>query len=287
MPRYDYWEAEHGFRLTTLMQHTLFQDCLLDDIREGNVFPAIRGRKIDFYMKGRKLFSFNGMAFQANVAYLAAFQNRPKGEITEEVFSQSKVCNTFKDGYSQIKAHLALYEQPESGGVFKLCKAFSCFAKTFAGPIGVFDIELSLEATDEDRSQDRLDLILFHLVERRLRFFEVKTFANKEIWPTNGNVAVVDQIARYEEQLIQREQEVIDGYQQYVRLMNRLCGVNLPEPTYVDREPDLLLIDYDSNQYQTIQNVLLPAFDGAFRCCSIGDPKRAKPSTLASWWNNR
>lgn len=164
MLRYDFWESNSYQRLKSLMAHPLFKKCLAPDIARGEVFPAIRGRKIDFYCKGQKLFSFTGVVFQSNVAYLAAFEQRPKGEITEIQFCSMKVCRSFTDGYKQIKANLALYEQPESGGVFRLCKKFSAFKDGQPPAIGVLDIELSLESQETDRSQDRIDLVLFNSV---------------------------------------------------------------------------------------------------------------------------
>ncbi len=283
MARYDFWE--HDGRLAALKGHPLFCHRLLPDILAGAVFPAIRVRKIDFYSRGRKLCSFNGKSFQANVAYLAAFQDRPSGEVTEEAFGRLKLCTSFLDGYEQIKKNITLHEQPESGGVSELCESHSCYAGGFAGPIGVFDIELSLEASDEDRSQDRLDLVLFHTELQRLRFFEVKTFDNKEIWSKDGKPAdVCGQIARYKEQLTVRQQELLDGYKQYARLMADLCGVRLPEPATIDVEPDLLLIGFDSLQQATITSTLRPEFKGKFHWHAIGNPTSASPATLAKWW---
>jgi hypothetical protein len=285
--RYAYWQQDDNCRLNNLTKQSFFQNCLLPDILTGTVFPAIRGKKIDFYFLGRKLCSFNGNTFQANVAYLAAFKNRPKGEITEDDFRGLKVCESFEDGYTQIKKHVSLFEQPESGGVFKLCKAHSCYRKEFAGPIGVLDIELSLESKDEERSQDRIDLVLFHLKEKRLRFFEVKTFENKEIWPTNDHVPVAQQIQRYKGQLEDRKSTLLDGYKQYVQIMQHLCGSTLPEPISLDTDVDLLLIGFDTNQLKTIKSVLLPVFDKSFRSCLISGPQGATAGTLTKWWKNR
>jgi hypothetical protein len=286
MPRYDYWEQ--GDRIGALKRQPLFVNRLRGDIAAGSVFPAIRGGKIDFYVRGRKLCSYDGRAFRTNVAYLAAFQDRPSGEVTQEQFSRLKLCASFQDAYEQIKKNITLHEQPESGGVSRLCKAHSCFASGFAGPIGVFDIELSLEASEDDRSQDRIDLVLFHTEQHRLRFFEVKTLDNNEIWPNeDGPPDVCGQIARYKEQLTRRQRELMEGYKQYARLMADLCEVRLPEPNTLDTEPDLLLIGFDSHQQATITSVLVPAFGEGFCYCSIGDPKNATQNTLAKWWANR
>ena len=287
MSRYELWERNGGKRLTTLMTHPLYEKCLAPDIAEGTVFPAIRGKKIDFYYKGQKLFSFTRKKFQTNVAYLAAFEKRPKGEITEEQFRSLKVCRSFQDGYKQIKTNLELYEQPESGEVFKLCKKFSSFKDKNPPVISVLDIELSLESQNTDRSQDRIDLVLFHRTLKRLWFCEVKTLDNKEIWPRNGKVEVRDQISRYREQLKRRQAKLLKSYQQYVRLMNKLCGVSLPEPKHIDIKVDLILFGFTRHQLSTIRDVLIPAFNGEFVCHRIGSADRVRSETLNKWWNNR
>jgi hypothetical protein len=288
MSRYDEWKSANCRKLDELTKHPLFVSCLLPDIKQGFVFPAIRKSRIDFYYLGQKLCSFKNRQFQTNVAYLAAFQNRPQGEVTEAQFRQLKPCESFKDGYMQIKKNIKLFERDESGGVFDLCRHHSCYASSFIGPIGVFDIELSFEANEEGRTQDRIDLVLFHASEKKLRFFEVKTFANKEIWPGyDGNVAVCEQINRYRMQLRNRHASLLADYKEYVALMNRLCGVTLPEPIALDDEPDLLLIGFDKVQLQKINQLLVPAMASAFKCCLIGNPDRATQGTLNSWWTNR
>ncbi len=291
MPRYDHWADQNCRNLRALMDQELFKEKLLPDISGGAVFPAIRKKKIDFYFLGQKICSFTSNRFQANVAYLAAFQNRPKDEVTEEQFRELHVCHSFKDGYTQIKKNMRLFHKPESGGLSKLCKKHS-FYKADSGQIGVFDIELSLEANGDEEAQvrngrqDRIDLVLFNKDSKRLRFFEVKTFANREIWPRNGHVAVSDQIARYKKQVTDNNDVLLAGYKLYVKLMNQLCGLSLPEPAGLDKVVDLLLIGFNQDQSNRIKDVLKPAFRDAFLCRSIGDPSNATQRTLADWWRN-
>ncbi|MCC9608620.1 hypothetical protein LOC68_09355 [Blastopirellula sp. JC732] len=288
MARYEFWDPSNSDRLQALKDNSLFRNRLLPDIKQGDVFPAMRKRKIDFYFRGRKLCSFDGGEFRANIAYLAAFEDRPKGEIKEEEFRNLRVCSSFESGYPQIKKNIELHEQPESGGVFSLCRAHSLFNDSYSGPVGVLDVELSIEALDNTRSQDRIDLVLFHGEQKELRFFEVKTFRNKEIWPNEDNDVDVDrQIGRYRDQLTKRKSELLEGYQEYVSRMSFLLDVALPTPGSLDLEPDLLLIDFDGEQQKTINEILLPAFKNRFRCCLIGDPKRATAATLEKWWKNR
>jgi|GEM_PF-745351 len=289
MPRYDYWaNAANGNQLIQLQRNEFFTKCLLPDIRSGLVFPAFRKTDIDFYYLGRKVCSWGTGTFKTNIAYLAAFQNRPEGEVTEAEFSQLVVCRSFRDAYSQIKSHISLYEQPESGEVARLLKDHSCFKTSNSGPIVVLDIELSLKALDEGRKQDRIDLVLFHLKEKRIRFVEVKMFENKEIWPTpEGKVAITGQIARYKRQRDQNCNELTQSYCQYVCLLRDLFGTKLPEPEAIDENVDLLITGFDTPQLQILQKKLLPAFGKTFRTSLRGSLSGASQGTLAKWWKKR
>ena len=44
---------------TSLQEASLFKKKLLPDIKKGEIFPAIRKGRLDFYHKGGKLFSYD------------------------------------------------------------------------------------------------------------------------------------------------------------------------------------------------------------------------------------
>lgn len=265
------------------MGSSLFKDCLLPDIKSGKVFPAIRKSKIDFYHAGCKLFSFNGSEFRSNVAYLVGFERKLTGEVSERALAELRALSSFKDGYSQIKENTKRHSQPESKQVADLWKKHSCCRKEL-GEISVLDIELSLDARDDDRSQDRIDLILFNSQDLKIRCFEVKTFSNPEIRVKAGNVPVVDQIARYRNQLETRSEELLAGYAQYVEIVNRLCDLRIPEPKSISEQVDLVVFEFTTEQKKKLIKQFVPTFDKKFNCHAIGQASRASQKGLNKWW---
>ncbi|QGQ22367.1 hypothetical protein F1728_06625 [Gimesia benthica] len=286
MSRYSKWVKNDYEKLKALRATDLFQNHLLPDIKKGIVFPAVRGGKIDFYHLGRKLFSFDGKSFRSNIKYLVVLDQNRNGEVTEKGFQKLKLCQSFEDGYQQIKKNTKLYVDPESEQVSKVCKRHSYFLDS-TGPIIVLDIELSLTAQEEDRTADRIDLILLNQESKQIRFFEVKTFKNKELKEANGHIPVVGQIGRYKEQLAneKRYKYLLESYLEYVEIINMLFGIKIPQPESIDRDVDLLIFDFGKPEQKILEENILPAFSDKFRVSVRGDAGGLSQGTLQKWWD--
>lgn len=202
---------------------------------------------------------------------------------------QLDLCKSFVDGYEQIKKNVGLYRQPESGEVSDLCEGFS-YARSKPNPIVVLDIELSLKRDPKVKvqAQDRIDLTLFNTKKKAIRFFEVKTFGNGEIWPKpKGNPKVMQQVSRYVKQATSNNEMLLASYKQYVRVTNELFGQSYQAPENVEENVDLLVFDFDHNQRRQIKETLIPLFNSKFRCSFRGHAKGATNSTLSKWWNKK
>ena len=76
-----------------LKDNEVFKNKLIPDIEKGNVFPAIRNNRIDFYFKGGKLFSFNKAGLSTHIKYATTPEDNVKNYVTEKEFSEK--CNSF------------------------------------------------------------------------------------------------------------------------------------------------------------------------------------------------
>lgn len=234
----------------------LFIERLKPDIETGTVFPAIRSGRVDFYYKGGKLFSYD-KGFSTHKKYASVIIS-DKDYISEPDLQQNaKVITSFSEGYEQIKENCSLYSGVEAEGVSRI---YHRYPFVYTGlDIVVLDIEISFKSKSEERSQDRIDILLFNKTTQKIRFYEAKHYYNSELWAQEGtSPRVVSQIKRYEEQIEQEGTDILSQYCNYVEISSNLFGINLPIPKDMDKKVTLLVFGYDIDQQKgRMQKLLL------------------------------
>jgi len=242
--------------IQSLSANELFRERLHPDILAGKVFCAIRGGYVDFYYRGGRLFHYQ-KEFSTHKKYASVIQSQ-SDYISESDFDRNiRLIRDFTEGYEQIKQNCSLYAGEEANGVSAVYHANS-FVKQEQDII-VLDIEASFRAAEEDRKQDRIDLVLFNKKSGRLRFYEAKHFSNSELWSAVGTrPKVVSQIKRYQTQIAREKDQIVGQYGNYVNRMNELFGCSLPAPEAIDEYVPLLAFGFDRDQLQgRIKKLLL------------------------------
>lgn len=232
--------------IQSLRGNRLFTDKLGPDIEAGAVFPAIRAGRIDFYHKGGKLFSYE-KEFSTHKKYAAVIKS--KGDYISELDLEENVeiIKSFFDGYERIRENCSLYSGVEAKGVSRVYH--KCPFTNKDSNIVVLDIEISFEADSEERSQDRVDMLLLNKKTQQLRFCEAKHYSNSELWSMKGTrPKVVSQIERYQEQIERQGSDILREYGKYVEIMNGLFEYGLPEPKSIDDKVTLLVFGFDRDQ---------------------------------------
>ena len=283
-----------------LRQEPLFRNHLLPDITapfkarpgSGDVFPAVRVGRIDFYHKGGKLFSFDEKkVFRTHHKYASVIRKPSRRDYVAD--DDLHAIGSFAEGYDRIKENCALYSGPEAHGVAEIYSRFSCAKAKPTGKVVVLDIEVSL-ARDGDgndpapgetgrRRMDRIDLLLLDTTSGLLRFFEAKHFTNGELRAKPGNdPKIVTQMARYRKQMasVEVQRDIVRAYKKHVQILNDLLAphILLPDPLKVDPEPRLLVFGFDKEQQPKVRQELGRL--KTIRSYSIGSIKGANPDTI-------
>jgi len=267
--------------------------------RYRDVFPAIRNRRIDFYHKGGKLFSYDATnGFTTHHKYASVV--RYNMDIPYVSDRNLEAIGNFSEGYERIKENCSRYSGVEASGVSHIYGKYSCAKKDKLPRVVVLDIEVSLRRENEDvdpvpgessrTGSDRIDLLLFDTESGWLRFFEAKHYSNREIRARVGRTPkIVKQMQRYEKQLKKPKlcNEILTAYSNHVAIINQLFShcEHLPAPLYIDPIPRLLIFGFDDQQYKHRLENEIERLKNCFglAVCSIGDTSRVRPNTLIQW----
>ena len=212
--------------------------------------------------------------------YASVIKSNGKDYLTEKELVNYKLASDFDTNYLRIKENCSNYSGVESKGVSEIYHKHSYLSNS---NVVVLDIEVSFQSIDELDKHDRIDILLYNKSKRTLQFVEAKHFSNKEIWSEN-TPKVVSQVHRYELQIKHREQDILSECIEYVKVLNVIFGLTLPEPIDIENKVTLLIFGFDNDQKNgRLKKLILtnPIYKG-IKNYSIGNVKQIVPENL---WN--
>lgn len=224
----------------------LFSDFIKHDCEKENVFMTIRNGYLDFYHKGGRLFKFDKNGFQTHIKYAAVIQKQDKDYLTQNEIAEYRMSIKFDDTYKRIKENCGNYAGIEAIGVSDLYSQHSYLSKS---DIVVLDIEISFKYSVENKKQDRIDILLFNKNTKTLQFVEAKHYSNGEI-KSKTTPKVIKQIERYKTQINNPtvNSQILEGYKNYINIINEIFNIKLPEPENICKEVSLLIFGFDNDQ---------------------------------------
>ncbi|MBC8200293.1 MAG: hypothetical protein H8E80_09685 [Desulfobacteraceae bacterium] len=261
-----------------LIASSLWRNEIERDCKNQNVFLAIRDNRFDLYHNGGKLFSYDLIGFKTHLKYASVITESEKDYLTESELSAYKLASNFENNYQRIKENCSNYSGIEAFGVSELYHRHSYLSNS---NIIVLDIEVSFESLNERNNQDRIDILLYNKDSRTLQFVEAKHFSNKEIW-SRKTPKVISQIKRYEMQIARRKAEMLSEYTEYVKIINGIFNLSLPEPKIIEDKVTLLIFGFDNDQKNGRLKKLITKnkeYTG-IKNYSIGNIKKVVPGNL-------
>lgn len=249
----DFQRGVESKHLDKLKRSELFRDKLFPDILNREVFPAIRWKKMHFYHRGGRLFEFDRHGYLTNAKYATGFEGEQEAQVRENKLAELPPIPSFVEGYERIKELCKQYAAHEDVRISELYQWLPFIRGGESNvDVVVLDIEASFDARHRDdptKKQDRVDLVLYNLSTSQLMFVEAKRFSDSRISSGKGRKPeVVHQIQSYEAQAKQQRVAILEAYKNYVRIMNRLFGLNMPVPTGLMSVVPLLIFGFDADQ---------------------------------------
>lgn len=236
--------------IAKLQNEKLYTDKLLPDIRNGKVFPAVRKNEISFYYKGGRLFAYDKTGFETHIKYCIIPESN-RNYIKEKKLNTITIATSFYDKYEEIKKLCKLYSGGEATAVSALYEN-SCLSDK---QVIFLDTEIALYTNSEN---DRIDILLYDKESQKLCFCEAKLFSNPEIWAhENQKPKVCTQVARYDDKIDKHYDDILAQYTNYISILNKLFGTDLPVPTSLHKKTGLLITGFDDSQKEKIKKLLI------------------------------
>ena len=265
-----------------LKKDNLFKDKLLNDIKKGVVYPAIRENRLNFYYYKKLLFDYEDKFITNSKFAFVPKEYRPT--YVADGNEVGTIAN-FYDGYENIKERVKLYASLEDKGVSNICKSGNVISNLPNGYI-VLDVAVDFEKEIIERNetkikQNRVDILLYGIEERQLRFVEAKRFSNGEIKSTTIP-DVVGKIKRYDEEIEKRNYEILKIYTEYINDLNKIFDeiIEKPIPTPMSVLPKCGLIIFGFDDEQKQKNIENKVKEEGIKVYSIGQESKIDIKTL-------
>lgn len=267
-------------------------------IQNGRAFLAFRNDEATIYYNGNQLCNLsasNGYAPTIYNHYLPITRSRTLAGLQQkEAYSAEKWRGhigqaglSFEDVIYEILDNLKKEESPESLQASRFYR-FSPLNQSESHEIVLLDIEAAFSYTGE--KTDRIDLVFYHTVERRLMFVEVKRLSDSRLYEktdAHGKIIkqaeVIDQLSRYQKRLGDEVQNTNEQYNNVINYYNAFSGKNLPF-IIQDSKPllGLLLVEFSRSDLKVKGEVQDLVKKNKLKMYAIGNTSNLTDSTLTA-----
>lgn len=266
-------------------------------IQTGRAFLAFRNDEATIYYNGNQLCSLSGSSGYDPAIYnhylpitrsrtLASHQKKESYSIEQWRKSIGSGDLSFESVINEILDNLEKESSPESLQASRFYR-FSPLNRKANHEIVLLDIEAAFSGTGE--KTDRIDLVFYHKVDRRLMFVEVKRLSDSRLYSKSNakgavEAEVMGQLKSYKDRLDKKFQQINSQYSNVIDYYNALSGGNIPR-IIPDSKPlfGLLLVEFsrsarDQERKRTVQEMIA---ENHFKMYAIGNTANAtKDSTI-------
>ncbi len=265
-------------------------------IQTGRAFLAFRNDEATIYYNGNQLCNLPGSnGYEAMVYnhYLPITRSRTlSNEQKKEPYTIKQWQNnihsktlSFKNVFNEILDNLKKESSPESLQASRFYQFSPLNTKT-TPEIVLLDIEAAFSSTG--KKTDRIDLVFYHSIDRRLMFVEVKRLSDDRLYSKGAKSAeVINQLRRYKKRLKTEVQQITNQYNNTIDYYNTLSGGKLPHVS-LEFPPllGLLLVEYNQSEKKQINEVKEMITRNGFKSYAIGDTSHVKEdSTMRAIYN--
>jgi hypothetical protein len=272
--------------IKNLKSERLWSGFLCDDCKKGKVFLAIRDKAIDFYYKGGRLFRYTSKGFGTDVKYATTLQKKnglanydlfKEGTVYESELKNLKPVSKFTKNYEKVKQNCKNHNKnSEASLVSNLYHKYSYLSNS---GVVALDVEIAFSPLAKGETQDRIDILFFDFDSGTLQFVEAKRLSDPRLY-SHSTPEVIGQLTRYNQQLQERSREVQLQYCKYIKNLNMIFNINLPQPQTVETAPILWIFDYKEEGREKSKAIKTNSQYKGIKVYTAGVAKDASPETI-------
>lgn len=228
------------------MAHEEIYKFIEPEINSGEIYPALRDNRIDFYYNGGCIYSYKNSGFSYNPEYFNhsdskyLMLNRQNdfinGDFSLRNFHEDlKTAITYKFSHDKKKERSYLnslypYTYSKQGSAVK-----------------VLDIEVYIDQT-------KCDMVFWDTRTKSIQFVEAKLYDDKRLWK-KGQVELdtVEQIQKYNKVNEKHYKNIISQYQNYIVFMKQF-GLEAGEIQILKESVKLVLFDVERARFDDDHN---------------------------------
>lgn len=211
---------------------------LINDIKSGVIFPALRKNEIYFYYEGGCLYKFTNGCFSRDLTY--------------EKYTYTSDGTPYEIAKRQIERKFTNAKGNDKER--RLLNALYChtYCRDYKLNTVVLDIEVNLNGSIARGK--KCDLVLYNTQARELMFVEGKVFCDRRVNVKRGNMPeVIAQVNTYSEAITEQKQAIIEQYENYIDIINNLFETEYQKPKRLI--PSAKLLVYETPLSPTDNNV--------------------------------
>lgn len=255
-------------------------------IQTGCAFLAFRNNEATIYYNGKQLCNLPGSSGYEPMVYnhylpitrsrtLSSQQKKEPYTIKQWQNNIGSKKLSFKNVFREILDNLEKESSPESLQASRFYQFSPLNTKT-TPKIVLLDIEATFSSQNE--KTDKIDLVFYHSIDRRLMFVEVKRLSDSRLYPKGKKSAeVINQLRRYKKRLEKDKQQINSQYNNTIDYYNTLSGGNLPHVS-LESPPllGLLLVEFNQSAIKQKNKVQKMITSDGFKSYAIGDTSNVK-----------
>lgn len=208
------------------------------DVLSGVVFPAVRKNELYFYYQGGCLYKLHKGKFIRDKNY------EKYGKNLTEACQYTKAKKEIEQKFTNVCGNDK--ERRLLNGLYS-----ATFDPSYTGDAVVLDIEVNFNGMIGQGK--KCDLALYNTKLRTLMFVEGKVFTDKRVNVKVGSVPeVIEQVNGYSRAVEEQEQTIIEQYENYIDIINKLFDASFASPVSVVKPSKLLV--YETPSEPTLNN---------------------------------